>query len=237
MRNKQTGFTLVEIAIVLVIIGLLLGGVLKGQELINSARIKNLANDINGLSAAVYAYQDRYRALPGDDAGAKTRWAALPTLPATAGNGGIDGPFNAASGDTVTTETILFWRELRLAGLVSGDPESGAQPLNAVGGVLGVQSGAGSPAANAAGAFTQGLGGLVACHTNVLGKVAEALDSQLDDGKPATGAVRAWKQSALVKIDGGATEVDITVAGAKAPESPAYVDDGTTLYTVCKTIL
>ena len=42
MRNKQSGFTLVEIAIVLVIIGLLLGGVLKGQELINSAKVKNL---------------------------------------------------------------------------------------------------------------------------------------------------------------------------------------------------
>ena len=70
MKSRQSGFTLVEIAIVLVIIGLLLGGVLKGQELINSAKIKNLINDLNGLSTAVYAYQDRYRALPGDDAGA-----------------------------------------------------------------------------------------------------------------------------------------------------------------------
>ena len=51
MRSQQSGFTLVEIAIVLVIIGLLLGGILKGQELINSARVKNLANVASGPTA------------------------------------------------------------------------------------------------------------------------------------------------------------------------------------------
>jgi prepilin-type N-terminal cleavage/methylation domain-containing protein len=55
MRRSQSGFTLIEIAIVLVIIGLLLGGVLKGQELINQAKIKNLANDINGVTVAMIA--------------------------------------------------------------------------------------------------------------------------------------------------------------------------------------
>ena len=68
MKNQQKGFTLVEIAIVLVIIGLLMGGVLKGQELINSAKVKNFANDFRSISSFVYAYQDRFRALPGDDA-------------------------------------------------------------------------------------------------------------------------------------------------------------------------
>ena len=52
MRLKQQGFTLVEIAIVLVIIGLLLGGILKGQEMIVQARIKNVINDFNGITAA-----------------------------------------------------------------------------------------------------------------------------------------------------------------------------------------
>jgi prepilin-type N-terminal cleavage/methylation domain-containing protein len=49
MNNKQSGFTLIEIAIVLVIIGLLLGGVLKGQELINSAKVKNFATDFRNI--------------------------------------------------------------------------------------------------------------------------------------------------------------------------------------------
>src|ERR687897_566976 len=77
MKSKQQGFTLVEIAIVLVIIGLLLGGILKGQEMITQAKIKNVMADFSGISAAYHGYQDRYRRLPGDDnqaAGAAGRW-------------------------------------------------------------------------------------------------------------------------------------------------------------------
>ena len=66
LSRKQSGFTLVEIAIVLVIIGLLLGGILKGQELINSARVRNLADTTTGIQAAYYGFIDRYRRVPGD---------------------------------------------------------------------------------------------------------------------------------------------------------------------------
>src|SRR3954471_22953503 len=81
-RQRQTGFTLVEIAIVLVIIGLLLGGILKGQELINSAKVKNLANDFRTIPTYIYAYQDKFRALPGDDSKATSH---VQTTPVTAG--------------------------------------------------------------------------------------------------------------------------------------------------------
>lgn len=233
MRNKQSGFTLVEIAIVLVIIGLLLGGVLKGQELINSAKIKNLVNDLNGLSTAVYAYQDRYKGLPGDDAQAATRWVLGVTPPTTTGDGTVQGVFNAVPGAAITIESILFWRELRLAGFVSGDPATGAQPVNAVGGILGVQLGAGIPTAG----VTQGLGGFVACQTNVPGRIAESLDTQLDDGKPNTGGTRAWTQTGLVGNDAATTGVDLTPGVGGSATASAYVDDGVTLYTVCKQIL
>ena len=59
--EKQTGFTLIEIAIVLVIIGLLLGGVLKGQELITSARVRNIVSQQDGVKAAYFGFLDRYR--------------------------------------------------------------------------------------------------------------------------------------------------------------------------------
>ena len=65
-RAREGGFTLVEIAIVLVIIGLLLGGILKGQELITSARVRNLADQAAAVQAAYYGFVDRYRAIPGD---------------------------------------------------------------------------------------------------------------------------------------------------------------------------
>ena len=68
------GFTLVEIAIVLVIVGLLIGGVLKGQEMITSAKLKRIESDNAGIAAAMFSYQDRYLQLPGDDSSAGTRF-------------------------------------------------------------------------------------------------------------------------------------------------------------------
>src|SRR5438046_1016814 len=115
MRTQQSGFTLVEIAIVLVIIGLLLGGILKGQELINSAKVKNLANDFRVIPTYIYAYQDKFRALPGDDpqvANHVSTSTAATTPAGKQGNGVIDGAWNSA---TNTDESRLFWQHVRLA--------------------------------------------------------------------------------------------------------------------------
>ena len=67
IRNTK-GFTLIEMAIVLVIIGIILGAVLKGQELINSAKSKRIYTDVQGVAAGIYTYMDKYGTrLPGDD--------------------------------------------------------------------------------------------------------------------------------------------------------------------------
>ena len=216
MKNSQGGFTLVEIAIVLVIIGLLLGGVLKGQELITQAKIKNVANDLNGMSAAVYGYQDRFKKFPGDDNDAGTRWLNPQTFPGD-GNGAVGAanpatviacPVASAAG---IPENCLFWQHLRLAGFVGGDASSPLAPQNAGGGVIQAQNGA------------LNLAGLTICSTNLLGRIASAIDSQFDDGRPGTGQVR------------GA----VFVAGANwAPlaATDAYVDDGSTVYVICKSL-
>src|ERR671919_84207 len=93
-QGRQAGFTLVEIAIVLVIIGLLLGGILKGQEMITQAKIKNVMADFSGVSAAYHGYQDRYRAIPGDDPNAAARWAVAPAAVQGNGNGIVQGTYN-----------------------------------------------------------------------------------------------------------------------------------------------
>lgn len=159
MNNKQSGFTLIEIAIVLVIIGLLLGGVLKGQELINSAKVKNMATDFRNIPLLFYGYQDKYKALPGDHAkvvdvlSAATAAttpitsagvACAPVAPVVAcqGNGVIDGVWDSTG---ATSETELFWQHVRLAGLGSGptSPTDAAYfPTNADGGRIGIESGA-----------------------------------------------------------------------------------------------
>src|ERR1700694_5822012 len=111
MKSQQSGFTLVEIAIVLVIIGLLLGGILKGQELINSAKVKNLANDFRVIPTYIYGFQDKYKALPGDDKAVTTHvsGATLATTPGTVGNGVIEGAWNSTTG---TDESYLFWQHV-----------------------------------------------------------------------------------------------------------------------------
>lgn len=209
MQRKQQGFTLVEIAIVIVVIGLLVGGVLKGQELITQARIKNIAGDLNAVSAAIYGYQDRYRKLPGDDEQAAERWKDK----TTAGNGGgaIDTAtaFLECAGADKAKENCLFWQHLRLAGFFAGDTGSTSAPQNASGGPMQVQNGA------------LGLTGLVVCTANLTGKIAAALDVQFDDGKPASGQFRATSAGALDKLKDGES---------------TYIEDGTVSYAACKAL-
>ncbi len=216
-KRTQTGFTLVEIAIVLVIIGLLLGGILKGQEMITQARIKNVINDYNGITAAYFSYQDRYRAIPGDDAGAPGRWTlgATGTSP-TPGNGTVDGGWNDAPA-AMPVETRLFWWNLRSAGFIPGPTavadvvQAAAQPTNAFGSLIGV--------ANGAGATTLGLSGLIICSSGIPDKVAIAVDTQMDDQNATTGSLRA--------ILGGS-------ATALAAIGPNYVETGSNQYLLCR---
>lgn len=217
MKSKQGGFTLVEIAIVLVIIGLLLGGVLKGQELITQAKIKNVSNDLNGMAAAIYGYQDRYRMFPGDDSAAAGRWLN-PLAVSGNGDGQVAGEFNGNG----AVEARNFWQHLRLAGFVAGDTATNVQPTNAAGGIVGVQTNAG-----AVGAIE--LAGLVVCTSNLPGKMANAIDAQFDDGISGRGLVRGYTQAGSVVADNGANPT-------RAASAANYVDNAQLLYTICKTL-
>jgi prepilin-type N-terminal cleavage/methylation domain-containing protein len=188
MKKPQNGFTLVEIAIVLLIVGLLLGGVLKGQELIDSAKTKNLAQDLRSIPAMVHAYQDRFRALPGDDPAALRHLCSGGDNCTVVGNGNgvINGEWDAAAG----TETVRFWQHLRLANLMTGSTDAddpGFLPRNALGGRLGIQRGnsvLGVP------------GSLVVCSDAIPGKLVRQLDIALDDGDPTRGSLRAGTSGA-----------------------------------------
>ncbi|MDM8558828.1 prepilin-type N-terminal cleavage/methylation domain-containing protein [Candidatus Parabeggiatoa sp. HSG14] len=183
--KKQSGFTLVEIAIVMVIIGLLLGGVLKGQQIITNAKIKNLENDFNGVTAAIYSYQDRYRALPGDDKRADKRFTGVTQK--GDGQGDIRGNFDAINDD----ESRYFWLHLRNAGLVAGETDenedaSKDQPLNAFNGKTGVSS---------VSVTNVNISGIYVGFSQIPRDVAIIIESRSDDNKPNGGSVQTDKTS------------------------------------------
>jgi prepilin-type N-terminal cleavage/methylation domain-containing protein len=220
-NRRQAGFTLVEIAIVLVIIGLLLGGILKGQEMITQAKIKNVIADMSGVSAAMYGYQDRYKALPGDD-GKSTRWSTVTT--AGNANGIIEGTYNADPTSGTPAESVQFWNHLRLAGFISGSGLT--QPFNAVSGKLGVQTGDGTNSTPVKGvlgetAASKHFTGLMLCSSNLPDKVAISVDAQMDDGDGKKGSVRA-------KSGGGAPAL------ASEGAADAFSEDGVSFYVVCR---
>jgi prepilin-type N-terminal cleavage/methylation domain-containing protein len=109
-RGKLNGFSLVEIAIVLVIIGLLLGGMFKAVELMTNARVREFISQQDGIKVAFLAFQDRFRAMPGD------YYRATINIPGTTQNGNG----NSQIEDTSTPiESILVWEHLSRAGFLA----------------------------------------------------------------------------------------------------------------------
>jgi type II secretory pathway pseudopilin PulG len=216
IRGTAGGFTLVEFAIVLVIVGLIVGAVLKGQELITNARIKRVEQDHSSTVVAVQAYQDRYGFLPGDDPDAETRFEAYSAGSGYNGDGngeiGWSGAFDFELWDDPppnATENNGFWAHLRASGLVGGAAADRRQPVNAYGGMIGVQARAFadtfSPPTYLRHAIMFG---------KIPGGVARILEDRLDDGQRNGGSMRARESVSLqfVTISPyGATYLDDTV--------------------------
>lgn len=185
MQRQQSGFTLLEISIVMVIVGLLIGLTIKCQELINNSRVKSLADDFKSIQTAIYGYEGEYRALPGDDRNASAKFPGAGTnVDNGDGNASIDGNWNATSG-----ETFSLWQHVRLAGFIQGATDTHAYgyiPLNTAGsgGRLGVSEAYAAPISGQKGAF-------IICSDRIPGKLVKQLDILMDDGSTSAGSLLA----------------------------------------------
>ncbi|PIV89233.1 MAG: prepilin-type cleavage/methylation domain-containing protein [Hydrogenophilales bacterium CG17_big_fil_post_rev_8_21_14_2_50_63_12] len=188
MMREPRGFTLIELAIVLVVIGLLLGGVLKGQELIESARARNIISQLDSIKAAYYAFQDKYRAAPGD----------YPGSLAYANLSGITSPQVGGNGDGVVRDTpqaresLLLWVHLSHANLIAGNyraegslpDRNGEWPRNPYNANLQLQYDNQFANAGASPRLNLKTGNLIPA------KVLADIDRKIDDGRADSGQFR-----------------------------------------------
>jgi prepilin-type N-terminal cleavage/methylation domain-containing protein len=208
--RQESGFTLVELAVVMVIIGLLIGGILKGQELIANAQVTATIAQLKGFEAGITTFRDKYGQLPGDmnNGGARLNNCTGNC----AGNGGtgdgrIGGLDSVLVAHPANSENMRAFYHLSAAGLIQGVIVNGA-----------MRFGEGVPAAKAGGGFRigydndgGGIGGLanfrpghfltisnqptgaIAGGNGILpGSQAGQIDRKLDDGRSRQGSVGAF---------------------------------------------
>ncbi len=168
-RGKH-GFTLVELALVLVIVGLLITGVLKGEALIQNAKVKKLVNQKESLTAAFYTFYDKYGMYPGDE-----------NLTNSPSGDTHDNP-NTPNGQINNNERYWLFEDLVLANIINGDYDgaAGSEPTNAFGGSMYI--------------LWQNINGVQdnwSTFLNIPAEVAELIDIKYDDGVYNTGSIRA----------------------------------------------
>ncbi len=206
----NSGFTLVELSIVMIIIGLLIGGIFGGMKLVENANIASVVRDLKSYQAATYTFKDIYRALPGDIRNPSVRIPNCAAAPcSTGGDGnrqiGADTVHPPIATSGITDERFLFWQHLLAANLISSvkpvaDVEFGeGQPELATDDGIRIVWG---PLPG--GATTEPMRHYFTTTTtnaahpnsidNLSGLVAQSIDVKLDDGMPNLGKVFAGWQ-------------------------------------------
>jgi prepilin-type N-terminal cleavage/methylation domain-containing protein len=214
-RKKQSGFTLVELAIVLVIIGLIIGGVLVGQDLIKAAEIRSTLGQIETYNTAVNAFRDKYRYIPGDINSVQAAQFGFTTRSGAIGHGDGNTLLEGCSAGAIEfgCETGLFWNDLNSAALVDGNFTVTSDDLGNGGAAITTPEvishlpeakiGRGNfiTTFSATGRNFYQITGVTAISNAGVYTLTEALtpqeafnmDDKIDDGKPLTGGARAME--------------------------------------------
>jgi prepilin-type N-terminal cleavage/methylation domain-containing protein len=224
----QRGFTLIEMSIVLAIIGLIVGGILKGQEVVNNARVRAQASQIDKLRGALFTFQDAYTFLPGDYAGSTT----LGTSTACDGKGtGVvnDGTTSAMTDgatESAGTESYCAFVQLTAANQLAGVQIGTAVTTTGIktGSTVGAATiglypakltndfvifatfssqGVTAPMARLQQSLTTAA--LTTTNYGISGSNAYQVDKKYDDGVPSSGSILAGSTSSLTACQAAST--------------------------------
>ncbi len=220
MRSRQQGFTLVEVSIVLVVIGLLVGGVLVGKDLVRASQLNALGIEKNKLESAIGTFKEKYLALPGDIPNAFSFWTASCGTDTTTIATGCNGDGNGSIDRLDLGENVKAWEHLVRSELIVGGYDGSGTVLTILGHNVVALSATNSFKSRFPSAYwdisadgqdadftaVEGvppnglwlvMGSLPSTsnqflieHPNLTAREAFLLDTKLDDGKAATGAMR-----------------------------------------------
>lgn len=231
--SKRRGFTLIELSIVLVIIGLISGGILVGSEIIRTSELNAMNRDVGTYRTALNAFRMKYNAVPGDMKNATQFWGAETACPAPMGSASLDGTCNGNGSRRVeqtnisgaqNNEMYRAWEHLSLAGMIPGD-YTGRYAGNLSS--TAIVAGQNVPAHSRKGFFLLMYRdpsvaswfaksghviiayGATAIQSPLTPLDAAALDSKFDDGKPGYGQITQYTNT----VQGGCiTSDDATTA-------------------------
>lgn len=218
-HQNTSGFSLVELSIVMLIAGLLVAGITSGAHLMQAAKLNKIISEITGYVTATNNFKDKYRAWPGDMPNATSYWgtysAGPPITGATNGNG-----------DEKITEDFQAWRQMALAGMISGSY------TGVTAGATSYQAGVNMPASSIEGAYYQlyhwgpyfgttglflalekfaandaGGGALTPSDTHII-------DVKIDNGIASTGNVYGHRGSDYIGASGKCVDADFSAASA-----------------------
>lgn len=206
MRSKhQTGFTLIELAVVLVIIGLIIGGILKMGSIRQSAQAKDIISMIGDISAATSSFKENYKYLPGDFPAAANEIANVAALC-------LIGGANAGNGDGSITalESACVPEHLYRAGLTRAtqNPVNNLFEFRSAFGTVQVMSAALSQAGVVGGVLPATVQNVIE-FANLPCTIAIEIDQKMDNGVLTTGNA--------VAIDATPAAVVCTPGGANDP--------------------
>ena len=253
-RSAQAGFTLVELSIVLVIIGLIVGGVLAGQDMIRAAEIRSTISQIEKYNTAVNTFRDKYGNIPGDILSSDATRFGFTARSGAANRGDGDRQVEAVgSGLLLGNETVLFWRDLSQVALIDNGfttaVDAFANNATAItvgqmkdflpdasiglGHYITVMSSAGRNYFQIARVTGVSNAGVYTLENAMTPQTAFNIDDKLDDGNPTNGSIVAtYSLTALnATLTNAAGVVALTTGGgtqADCASDPAV--DGTFVY-------